>query len=306
MEEDISAAQAGQRGPLWDPRSPFGRFMNLLGALLEALVLVVVIFVTIPAIVEIAARQQFQGALTSRIQSLKSQYVDLTRNGVSDETAKTEIQVLKQQLLILDELASALNLLIVNGTYDGRYALLILQRLDSSSRHLAIKAITAPAGSPSPASAERSPSPGSGLGLFEGDGHSPSFLEQLYMGALSPVLFSILFVFLRPQFLSTEHLLAIAIMGCGAIGAIIAGLRANTIITFRNLSLGLAAGFVTFLGIKGGKHFFLVQGTIDQVAFNPYSSAFAGLLAGLFTERAYSLLSSVVDELIKKVQAAMK
>jgi hypothetical protein len=59
------------------------------------------------------------------------------------------------------------------------------------------------------------------------------------------------------------------------------------------------------ISIKGGKHFFLVQAAIDQVAFNPYSSAFAGLLTGLFTERAYGLLSNVVDGLAERINKAV-
>ena len=34
---------------------------------------------------------------------------------------------------------------------------------------------------------------------------------------------------------------------------------------------------------------------------NPYSSALVGLIAGLFTERAYRLLSKLVDEVSERV-----
>lgn len=109
----------------------------------------------------------------------------------------------------------------------------------------------------------------------------------------------------RISYQSSHTLLAILVMLCGVIGSLIAALRKRAGIDFRYVSLGIAAGFVTFLAIKGGRNIFLIQIQGNGIVFNPYSSAFAGLLAGLFTERAYQLLSSVVDEFIERVQAAM-
>ena len=74
--------------------------------------------------------------------------------------------------------------------------------------------------------------------------------------------------------------------------------------TLRALSLGLASGFVVYLAIKGGKHVFLLQTQGELVAFNPYGSAFAGLLAGLFTERAHQVLSTIVDDFAERLRAA--
>ncbi len=47
---------------------------------------------------------------------------------------------------------------------------------------------------------------------------------------------------------------------------------------------------------------FLVTSGNDSAFFNPYSSAFAGLLVGLFTERAYQLLSVFA----RRLEQAMK
>ena len=73
---------------------------------------------------------------------------------------------------------------------------------------------------------------------------------------------------------------------------------------FRSLSLGLASGFVVYLAIKGGKHLFLLQTSGEIVAFNPYGSAFAGLLSGLFTERAHEFLSMLMDDFLERLKAA--
>ena len=106
--------------------------------------------------------------------------------------------------------------------------------------------------------------------------------------------------------LSSDMLLAIAVMACGAIGAMITTLRGGAKMTVQSFCLGLAAGFIVFLAIKGGKHLFLLQSRGDIAAFNPYGSAFAGLLAGLFTEKAYAALADIVDEFIGRLRSAAR
>lgn len=73
--------------------------------------------------------------------------------------------------------------------------------------------------------------------------------------------------------------------------------------TLRALALGIATGFVVYLAIKGGKHVFLLQMQTEVVAFNPYGSAFAGLLAGMFTEKAYQLITIIVDDFADRLCA---
>lgn len=97
--------------------------------------------------------------------------------------------------------------------------------------------------------------------------------------------------------------LALAICS-GAIGALVAGLRTKQFMLFalfRDLALGFASGFIVYLGMKGGKHVFLMSTTDAPVLLNPYAYAFAGILVGLFTERAYNLLSSLVGELERRL-----
>ncbi|WP_271103996.1 hypothetical protein [Pseudomonas tohonis] len=105
--------------------------------------------------------------------------------------------------------------------------------------------------------------------------------------------------------LSSDVLLAIVVICCGALGALIGSLRSGVILTLQAFCIGLAAGLIVFLAIKGGRSLFL-HSSGEMVMFNPYASAFAGLLAGLFTEKAYALISDLVDALVANIRGAFK
>jgi hypothetical protein len=265
-------------------------------ALIQALVFIVIIAITTTSIGQIAARQQFQSAVASQINTLRAQYVELRRNGSSDSASQQELQIIEKEISIMRRIASMINLLIASGSGGAVNTLRKLQEMETNSRYLSIMAI------------KNSDDASIVDTVFKGDPRESFFWQVVASstGYIPDIKGPLLLHLFTINAKNTDQLLAIAVMGCGAIGSIIAGLRANTLVTFRNLSLGLASGFVIFLGLKGGRHFFLVQAAVDQVAFNPYSCAFAGLLAGLFTERTYSLLSSVVDELVKKIETAVK
>ena len=101
----------------------------------------------------------------------------------------------------------------------------------------------------------------------------------------------------------SDHLLALSIICCSALGAMIFGLRSGTRMNVRTLTSGLATGFVVYLALKGGQHLFLITSPDVRIPSNPYSSAFAGLLAGLFSDKAYKMLSSLVDDLTSRVES---
>ncbi|BDW95394.1 hypothetical protein MACH10_10790 [Thalassospira tepidiphila] len=107
----------------------------------------------------------------------------------------------------------------------------------------------------------------------------------------------------------SDVLLAIALVCCGGIGATAAGMRSYSFNSheydrrqhlwfgnFRDQLLGLSAGFISFLVIKGGKSLFIVQAIETSSFINPYGSALAGIFAGLFTDKAYQLLSGLFDQ----------
>lgn len=109
-------------------------------------------------------------------------------------------------------------------------------------------------------------------------------------------------VFFRwPGKLNSEILLAITVCLGGLVGALVAGFRTDAGTLHRDIPLGIASGFVVYLAIKGGKFVFLMQTQETSFAMNPYGCAFAGLLAGLFTEKAYLLLTALIDELSRRL-----
>lgn len=101
--------------------------------------------------------------------------------------------------------------------------------------------------------------------------------------------------------LNSDYLLAIAVMLCGAIGSIISSIRTARVLSWRSVLFGLAAGFIVFLAIKGGKHVFLLETQEQVVQFNPYGTSFFGLLAGMFTERSFELMAVISEAIFKKV-----
>jgi hypothetical protein len=103
----------------------------------------------------------------------------------------------------------------------------------------------------------------------------------------------------------SDHLVAVALICCGTIGSLIAAIRHNRRAKLHMITMGAAAGFVSVLVIKGGRYIFLMQLNPDAVSLNPYSCALAALIAGLFTHRAYHLLSDAVGNLAKKLDAAI-
>ena len=69
--------------------------------------------------------------------------------------------------------------------------------------------------------------------------------------------------------------------------------------TIRVLTVGLGTGFIVFFALRGSEHLFFVDG---RSAFNPYGTAFFGLLAGLFTSRAYAILEQLIEHALKQTQ----
>jgi hypothetical protein len=101
--------------------------------------------------------------------------------------------------------------------------------------------------------------------------------------------------------LGNEQLFAGSIVLAATLGALLAVLRRNDFATVRTVTLGAATGFIVYLTIKGGRYVFLMQLHSEQAALNPYSSAFAALLAGLFSQTAYGLLSTLVAGLSERI-----
>lgn len=74
---------------------------------------------------------------------------------------------------------------------------------------------------------------------------------------------------------------------------------------WRRLVLGTVAGLVALLILKGGKFLFIVD-VGARTTDNPYAGAFAGLLAGLFTDRGFKLIAHLVDVGIVRIKQNAK
>lgn len=103
-------------------------------------------------------------------------------------------------------------------------------------------------------------------------------------------------------YMPTEMLLAIVIVLCGGTGSILTSLRSQSEKHLSAVFIGLLAGFVAFLIVKGGKFVFIINISPESSVFiNPFAAAFAGILAGLFTEKAYQILSGLADQIGNKI-----
>lgn len=129
----------------------------------------------------------------------------------------------------------------------------------------------------------------------------------------------------------TDFLLSITVIMCALVGSIVAGLRrvekgdsatknlngtsghngpqdAHGTTEFRPTvaALGLASGFIAFISLRGGRSVFMMELAGESPTFNPYSMAFIGLLVGLFSHKAWGLLSSLVDDLHGRIEGALR
>ena len=226
---------------------------------------------------EIAARESVLSVLTGRIATLKSEFVEQNRTEInisaestlSDRVSKEKTDYrerLLHEIEFYEALKRSLIFFIAQGSNHSALSLRAIQEMELRHVSRRMKQI--------------------GVVLFDG-GEVRGFSEFYVPDLLS----------------SSDQLLAFAVMACAAIGAMIAALRGNGLMTLRALALGIATGFVVYLAIKGGKHVFLLQMQTEIVAFNPYGSAFAGLLAGMFTEKAYQIINTFVDEVANRLHA---
>ncbi len=244
-------------------------------AVVEFSLLASIIALVVISISEIVARQQFLTFVTNQIGDIQSELVD---SGASPDSSE-RIDILRQQVNVLKTIRAETESLVSIGASQEGYTLEYLRGQKSRSEERAREAVFGKL--PTASSVHRTE-------------ESRAFLESARVRILSYIL--------RPfSFLNSDILLALVVIGCGSIGAVIAGIRAENGLALKPFSLGLAAGFIAFLAIKGGRYLFLISADASVIDFNPYSSAFVGILVGMFTERAYDVLSNLVDELIKRM-----
>lgn len=268
------------------PEKKIDGWRHTLSSYFSLALMLITAFIAVITISEIAARESVSSMLTGQITALKSEFLEQNRykDGNVESPDKKSVdqsyqdrrrQQLLDEIEQYEQLKRALNTLIALGSEVSFFSLRAVQY-----RILSVN----------------QPDEGSYLEYIkkmkdEDWKHSPiaAFLSESSASLL-----------LR----SSDQLLVLAVMSCAAIGAMIAALRGNSLMTLRALSLGIATGFVVYLAIKGGKHVFLMQMQGEIVPLNPYGCAFAGLIAGLFTEKAYQILTTIVDDFTDRLRAA--
>lgn len=95
---------------------------------------------------------------------------------------------------------------------------------------------------------------------------------------------------------STETLLGLLLITCGILGSVMSTMRDGKGSAAKSVVLGASVGFVALLGVKSGSTLFILTNAGVDVPYNPYSTAFAGVVAGMFSEKLYLALSKLTDK----------
>lgn len=110
------------------------------------------------------------------------------------------------------------------------------------------------------------------------------------------------YFFAQLPMLSSDMLLALALLSCGALGSVIASIKSNSSVNLSKFTIGFTTGFITYLAIKGGQFVFLLQVPGASAVLNPYTASFVGLLSGMFSERFHLVLGSFMDAATEKLK----
>lgn len=142
---------------------------------------------------------------------------------------------------------------------------------------------------------------------------------EIYNGQFSKYDKSVKFIhisrILGIPYLTSNLLLAIILITSCIIGVQINKFRYNLkkeekSFTFSDILssifLGISTGFILFILIKGGRHFFIIEMDDNFFPINPFSASLAGLFGGLFTEKTYQLINLFFNSLIERVEKIVK
>ena len=103
------------------------------------------------------------------------------------------------------------------------------------------------------------------------------------------------------SFFSNEALLGILLVSCGIIGSGVSAMRSReSTVQETSLILGAAVGFISLLVVKSGSGIFLMSNLGIEMPFNPYSTALAGIVSGMFSGKLFQFLSTLIDRATTK------
>lgn len=245
------------------------RFARNADTLTEIVVFSFAALFALVAIVEVTARNKTLVLIEIRQKQVLADLVKLDAATPADAPLRA---ALKSRAETLDVLDGELRVLILNGSTYHNVVGQILRAVVSSTGGYA----------------------------FKPQGNEQA--EQQLARVPSPLVSWVMAPQRLVELMSSEHLVALAVAMGGVVGTFIGNLRAGRRQTPRNLVLGLATGLIVFFALRGGRSVFLLEASATEVIINPYSACFAALIAGLFSERAYALLTSLVDAVAQKVE----
>jgi hypothetical protein len=95
-----------------------------------------------------------------------------------------------------------------------------------------------------------------------------------------------------------DHLYFFLVLVSSAIGSLIGGLRVAGITTLKDLALGLGAGFAVYMLLRSGS-FVSLATPLNVDILNPFSAGAVGMMVGLFSDKAFTLVDSVFGSKLK-------
>lgn len=231
------------------------RLLDIRYELFELIAVVVLAVLAVITVSEMASRESFSNSISSKISSLN---VDLANIAINpDATMGKLVYEQRQEVTIkisaFEELNDGVSTLINVGVSDKSGTLKAL----IESYHKA----TARFNEPEPESEK----------LIESYPKATARWPSLILKELSNYI-NLGFVYEK----RSDHLLALSIICCSALGAMIFGLRSGSRMSVRTLTSGLATGFVVYLALKGGQHLFLLTSPDVRIPSNPYSMHLLG------------------------------
>lgn len=265
------------------------RILSLLGlrhdTFFQAIALAFTVGIAVLSLAELGSRLEYLGYLDVELQA-KSQELNAKlqaalqvqgpENGAktTNDSSRSDIKSLSYDITELTYRRDLVMRLVFKGARDDRKDLTyILGTLDSQGKSFV-------AATPDNPDADSAPG-------------TPDFVARVME-----------MITLHFDWLSSNVLVAILLCACGTIGALTAGLRTNEFTTFRDMCLGIGTGFICYLTIRGGKDLFVSGLSLARTSLNPYSSGLTAVLAGLFSERFFQLLSFLFDSITARLKAA--
>jgi hypothetical protein len=93
-----------------------------------------------------------------------------------------------------------------------------------------------------------------------------------------------------PAGTSTDVLVVVGAIASAMFGALIAGFRRDDLHYLHHVLLGVGAGFLIYLFVRGGRGVFFVEYEAGAIDFNAYSILLLALLSGLFADLVFTTI----------------